>query len=285
MRLFLLTSLTMVAFVANSVLTRVAIAGDLIGPGSFAAWRVIAGAAVLAVLVLLRDRRLVQGRPTSLTGPIGLSLYLLGFTLAYVRLDTGLGALVLFGGVQVFMFAGALIGREAVPPRRYVGAAMGLAGLIVLLLPGLRGGGDALALGLMVTAALGWAIYSLGGRGAADPLGETAKSFLFAVPVVIGVLALMPPVPDTPPTLPAGMALALVSGGVTSGLGYALWFRVLLRLDRSIAAVAQLTVPLIAAAGGLALIGERPGPTFAIAAALVLGGVAVSIGRRSRQSS
>ena len=121
-------------------------------------------------------------------------------------------------------------------------------------------------------AGVGWGLYSLAGRGAADPLAATAWNFLLSVPLVVplGLLAGVAP-PDA-----TGIALAVVSGAVTSGLGYALWYAVLPRLGAARAAVAQLTVPVIAALGGALLLRELPGPRFWIAAVLVLGGVALA---------
>lgn len=177
------------------------------------------------------------------------------------------------------MFVAAVAMREPIPATRWAGAAIAFAGLLVLLLPGVQGGADdALALALMLAAAIGWAGYTLAGRKATDALQATAANFLLSVPVVLAAVLLVPAgIATATATTPTGLALALVSGGVTSGLGYALWFRVLPRLDRTIAAVAQLTAPVIAAAGGIALIGERPGWDFALATLLVLGGVLLSL--------
>lgn len=270
MRLFLLTALTMLAFAANSVLNRWAVGPGHIGAVEFALVRLVAGAVVLAALVLWQRGGLAwPGRRGRLAGVLGLSAYLLGFSLAYRGLDAGTGALVLFGAVQVTMFAGALAAREAVPARRWAGSVVALAGLALIAAPGAVA---LLPLALMVVAGVGWGIYSLAGRGATDPLAATAWNFLLSVPLALplflttGLVA-----PDT-----TGLALALVSGGVTSGLGYALWYAVLPRLGAARAAVAQLTVPVIAALGGAVLLAELPGLRFWLASALVLGGVALA---------
>jgi drug/metabolite transporter (DMT)-like permease len=268
MRLFLLTALTMLAFAANSVLNRWAVGPGHIGAVEFAMVRLLAGAATLAVLVLWQRGGLawpgMQGR---VAGVLGLSAYLIGFSLAYRGLDAGTGALVLFGTVQVTMFAGALISREVVPGRRWAGAALALAGLALIAAPGATG-----LLPLVLVAGLGWGVYSLAGRGATDPLAATAWNFLLSVPLVLPLgLAAGVASPD-----PVGVVLAVVSGAVTSGLGYALWYQVLPRLGAARAAVAQLSVPVIAALGGAAILAELPGLRFWMAAGLVLGGVALA---------
>jgi drug/metabolite transporter (DMT)-like permease len=274
MRLILLTSLTMLAFAANSILNRAALAGGEAGPSSFAAVRLVSGAVVLCLLVALRDPGRIR-RAMNAGNAGALALYVLGFSFAYVSLDAGVGALILFGGVQVTMFAGALIGGEPVPRARWLGAGVALTGLAVLVWPG---GTVALPLSgvaLMAAAAVGWGIYSLRGRGGTDPLATTAASFLLAVPAGLVIWGALPDGMSW-----AGAVLAVLSGAVTSGLGYALWYTVLPGLGATRAAVAQLSVPLIAAAGGLAL-GEALSGRFWIAAALVLGGVGLSL-RRGR---
>ncbi|UYV38128.1 DMT family transporter [Rhodobacteraceae bacterium D3-12] len=271
MRLFLLTALTMVAFAANSVLNRLALEGGESGPASFAAIRLIAGAVVLVVLVVQR-RGAVPWRWPGWTGPMTLVLYVLGFSFAYVSLGAGIGALILFGGVQVTMFAGAVTAREVIPLSRWIGAGVSFAGLCVLMWPA---GDVAVSLSgaaLMLAAALGWGVYSLVGRGAVDPLVTTAGNFVYAAPVGIVAWLLLP----DGMTL-VGAALAIVSGAVTSGLGYALWYAVLPALGAARAAVAQLSVPVIAVLGGVVFLSEGVSWRLVVATVLVLGGVAVSV--------
>lgn len=266
MRLFLLTALVMVAFAANSVLNRMAVGAGDSGAVEFALIRLAAGAVVLMALVALRGR---GWRGATVGGVAGLSVYLFGFSLAYGHLDAGTGALVLFGVVQVTMFAGAILSGEVVPGRRWAGAGLALAGLAVLVAP--AGGGWA-GFAAMAAAGAGWGIYSLAGRGARDALAATAGNFALALIPAAGV-ALVAGVEFGAVTA-RGVVLAVLSGAVTSGLGYALWYAVLPALGAGRAGVAQLTVPLIAAAGGALLIGEAVGWRFALAALLVLGGVA-----------
>ena len=279
MRLFLLTLLVMCAFAANSVLNRLAIVGAGIDPLVFAALRLGSGALALGLMVRQRGQGMVfRGRRRAL-GALALLIYMIGFSLAYLALEAGAGALILFGGVQVTMFAGALWSNEAVPFRRWAGAVMALCGLVWLLWPGsgvgLIGLWPALS---MAAAAVGWGIYSLVGRGERDPLAATAANFILALPGA-ALLAVLLAVPGG--GLPVqGVMLAVLSGVVTSGAGYALWYRILPELGAARAAVAQLTVPVIAALAGMGLLAERPGMDFLVAALLVLGGVGLSVIRK-----
>lgn len=279
MRLFALTALTMVAFAANSVLNRLALEGGETGPAAFAAIRLGTGALALTGLVMLRGGGLRLVTAKRWQGAATLAVYVLGFSFAYVTLDAGIGALILFGVVQLTMFAGGLIGGERPRPARMIGAAISLAGLAWLLWPAGATAPPGLGALLMAAAGIGWGLYSLIGRGATDPLSETAANFVAAAPVAILLgWALWDGASG------AGMALAAISGVITSGLGYALWYRVLPQIDASAAALAQLTVPVIAFAGGAALLGEALTGRFAGASLLVLGGLALGILWPQRQS-
>ncbi|MCW3782741.1 DMT family transporter [Defluviimonas salinarum] len=285
MRLLLLTALTMTAFAANSVLNRMAVGTGLIGPVDFAVIRLLAGAGMLGALVGLRalaGRGAVwPGTRGRVAGSLSLLVYLFGFSFAYLALDAGSGALILFGMVQVTMFAGALALGERVPARRWVGAGMAFLGLVYLLTPGSGAGEVLLHSALMAAAGIGWGFYSLSARGARDPLGATAWNFILAVPVAGLVFAFAPA--DAVPATASGVLLSVISGAVTSGLGYALWYRVLPELGAARGAVAQLTVPVIALVGGMALLGEVLTLRFALSAILVLGGVAFAV-RPARQA-
>lgn len=279
MRLILTVTLVMIAFAANSVLNRMALVGAEMGPASFAAVRLLSGA--IALWLLIRLRR--SGRIAfDAMGAGSLLVYAIGFSFAYVTLDAGAGALILFGVVQVTMFAGALIAGETVPARRYVGAAMALIGLAYLLWPSAAVAPDLGGAALMVVAAIAWGIYSLHGRGASDPLVLTGSNFVFAVPVGVLIALIWR---DAMPV--DGIALAVLAGAITSGLGYALWYHVLPQITPSVAAVAQLTVPVIAVLAGVVFLSEPLTIQLVIAACLVLGGILVSLisisalGRRS----
>ncbi len=281
MRLALLTTLTMTAFAANSVLNRAALAGGHIDAVSFGVIRLLAGAAALALVVLVMRGRLRFGGVGRVLGVASLLIYLYGFSTAYTDLDAGLGALILFGMVQITMFAGGILAGEATPPRRWIGAALAFGGLVWLLWPG---GGAEISLRhglLMMLAGIGWGLYSLAGRQSRDALMGTAANFVLAAPIGLAIGLALPGAVEVSSMTGWGIALAVLSGAVTSGLCYALWYALLPQIASSVAAVAQLTVPVIAMAGGAVLLGEALTGQFVVAAGLVLGGVAVSVtGRR-----
>ncbi|MEL7115688.1 MAG: DMT family transporter [Pseudomonadota bacterium] len=277
MRLFLLTSLVMVAFAANSVLNRAALLAPEIDPLAFAWIRTVSGAAALLILVAARDRSLAIWGPLRLPGALSLALYMTTFSLAYVAIESGLGALILFGGVQITMFAGALVAKEAIPVGRWIGAVMAFLGLIWLFWPSEAFELSMLHAGLMLAAALGWGIYSLVGRKAGEPLRASASNFLLAAPLCVGLAMLAPVQLDGAPTTPYGIGLALVSGVVTSAMAYALWYSVLPQLKVSVAGLAMVSPPVIAVLGGAVLLGEVITLKLLVASALVLGGVAIGV--------
>ncbi|MGI9393319.1 MAG: DMT family transporter [Boseongicola sp.] len=262
----------MVAFAANSVLNRWALLDGHTGPAAFQALRVISGATCLAVLLTVRSgvpKLFGKGRAL---GTGALLIYMVGFSFAYVVLDAGIGALILFGGVQITMFAGALLGGDRPPAARWIGSAIAFSGLVWLLWPGAVGAPPLLPAAMMAAAALGWGIYSLFGRNATDPLAETGANFICAAPLALLVWIIVPD--DMTAT---GAMLAILSGAVTSGLGYALWYSVLPHLDAAVAALAQLTVPVIAVLGGVFLLGETTTARLVLASIVVLGGVAFGV--------
>jgi len=278
-RLVLPTGLAMAAFAGNSVLTRLALAEGTIDAGSFALVRAVAGAGMLWLLMLPRLRRTSLPAIPRRAPAMGaaLALYLAGFSFAYLALDTGIGALILFGVVQVTMVAVALSGGERFSLTAWIGMSAAVLGLIYLLLPGAA----APALGsamLMVLAGLGWAAYTLLGRGARDPLAATAWNFLIAVPLT-AVPALFFIRAET--ITPEGILLAAASGALTSGLGYAVWYAVLPSLSAGRAAVVQLSVPPLAALAGVLLLGEALTLRLVLASALILAGIFLVIRART----
>lgn len=277
MRFFALVALAMTAFAANSVLNRMALATDAISPTEFAGIRTLAGAVTLLFLLAVQRRRPPLIKRGRALGVVSLTIYMLGFSLAYLTLDAGLGALILFGMVQLTMFVGGLLGGERVPAARWAGAVIALGGLAFLLWPVGATAPDPLGGVLMGVAGIGWGVYSLAGRNARDPLAETGANFVLAAPLTLVPLLLISGGADPGRS---GIVLAIISGAITSGLGYALWYRVLPRLVPSLAAIAQLTVPVLAALGGVAFLGEAPSARFALATFLVLGGVALSVAAR-----
>jgi len=266
----------MLAFAANSVLNRAAVGAYGMDPLEFGAIRLASGAVALGLLVLVSKRGFKLGGTGRAIGVGGLLVYIFGFSLAYLKLDAGLGALILFGVVQVTMFGGALVAREPLPAMRWVGAGLAMAGLIWLLWPG----GDVSILptyaALMVAAGIGWGVYSLQGRVEVDATQATAMNFILAAPIAIAVAVM---VTSNGQLSTAGILLALTSGVITSGMGYALWYRIIPELGAGRAAVAQLTVPIFAMGGGMVFLSEPLTLRFIIAAALVVGGVLVSMRR------
>lgn len=287
MRLFLLTSVTMIAFAANSILNRLAVDSGAIDPASFAILRILSGAGVLSALVLLRGRRVPIFAPRRLIGAGSLTLYMIGFSWSYLTLEAGLGALVLFGVVQLSIFAIASL--AGTPPlwRQLAGAGIAFAGLVCVLWPSGPVVVDQLGLLLMVLAGIGWAVYTLEGRSEADALAGTAANFCVASPLVAAG-ALVIPVATTI-TAP-GVALAVLSGAVTSGMGYALWYSLVPRYAPSLVAIIQLAVPVIALAAGIMLLDEQASLRLVAGTLLVLGGIALAVSksraaRRQRAAS
>ncbi|WP_071672878.1 DMT family transporter [Nioella nitratireducens] len=277
MRLVALTALTMLAFAANSLLNRMALAGGDIDATGFAIVRVASGAAVLVVLSLVQRRGLPILAPGRIVGALSLVLYLMGFSIAYIRLDAGLGALILFGMVQITMFAGAVIARDTVAPARWIGSGVALVGLGWLVSPAGALSVPPFGAAVMALAGIGWGLYSLVGRKAGDPLAATAANFLLAAPVCLILPMVLPTQMGAMPMTARGIGLACVSGAVTSGLGYALWYSLLPRLETAVAGLVQLSVPVIALVGGVLLLGETATPRLVLAAAIVLGGIAFGL--------
>ena len=277
MRLILLIILTMCAFAANSVLTRAAVEGGHLGPAAFAIVRVAAGAAMLGALVLWRGGALPLMRRERLTGALSLTVYMVGFSLAYISLDAGLGALILFGVTQISMFAYAGLSAERPDARQMTGAVAAFGGLVLVLWPGASGLADPVGAGLMILAGLGWAAYTIAGRGAPDPLAATAANFFLCLPLLCLLLAFtgIGWQGDS-----FGVALAVLSGALTSGLGYALWYSVLRQIRGTTAAVVQLSVPVIAIVAGAAFLGEAVSTKVLGAALLVLGGIGWAVTSR-----
>ncbi|WP_281823854.1 DMT family transporter [Jannaschia rubra] len=274
MPLVLLTATALVFLAANSILTR---AGVLDGtdPLVFAVIRVAAGAAVLTALAARRGITLTGTRRWGAAA--ALSVYLLGFSLAYRSLDAGLGALILFATVQLGLFALSLLRGEPTGPLRLAGMALALGGLVWLLLPGGGVAARPLDVALMVAAGLGWAAYSLAGRSEPRPLAGSAGNFLIATLT----FALAAPFWWGAPVTAFGALMAAASGAIASGLGYALLFRVLPRMGIATAGVAQLAVPVIATLLGAALLAEVPPPRALASGALVLAGIALATFRYS----
>jgi drug/metabolite transporter (DMT)-like permease len=271
MNVILLIALSVLAFAGNSVLTRLALAQSQISPGDFTAIRLVSGA-VLLVLLCWRD--MAKSLPTfkDATGILALFIYAITFTVAYVGMNAATGALVLFASVQVTLIIVARLKGTQLSLAEYTGVGLALAGLVWLLAPSATA--PPLMSGLlMVTAGISWGFYTLDGRSAVSPLQKTARNFVGAA--ILGFIPLL--FLDHGARSPEGIALAIASGAITSGLGYAIWYRVLPKISVAMAGASQLAVPIVAAAGGAALIGETISIRLVAASALVLLGIGITI--------
>jgi drug/metabolite transporter (DMT)-like permease len=278
----LLTALAMLAFAANSLLCRIALQQGRIDPASFGAIRLAAGAVTLVLVMRIRAR----GRAAATAGKAGdwlaavlLFLYVACFSFAYLRLAAGSGALILFGAVQLTMFAAGLRAGERFTKAGWLGLALAAGGLVVLLLPGVAAP-SLLGAALMALAGIAWGGYSLCGRGVPDPLTATGGNFVRATP--LGIILWLAWAARSHADA-GGVALALLSGAVTSGLGYVVWYAALPRLAALQAASVQLSVPLIAALGGVLLLGEAFTARLALASLAILGGIALVLKGRVRR--
>jgi len=275
-RLLVLTALTMMAFAGNSLLCRVALRHTGIDAASFTAIRLISGALMLWLLArLLRSSQTGRGDWLS---ALSLFAYAACFSFAYVSLPAGTGALLLFGAVQATMIGHGIWTGDRLRGPTLAGVVLALGGLIGLLLPGISAPPLLGAL-LMLAAGVAWGIYSLRGRGAGDPLRVTAGNFLLSVPfaVALGLLMIERTSLDG-----AGVGYAVASGAVASGIGYALWYSVLPALKTTSAATVQLSVPVIAACGGIVFLGEALTLRLVLASMAVLGGITLVILARQR---
>lgn len=278
-RTFGLAAAAMFCFAANSLLCRAALARDLVDPASFTLARVASGAVALSLLMRLTGRAAPARR--DLRAAAALFAYALAFSLAYARIPAALGALLLFGAVQLTMVGHGLVRGERPRAPEWAGLALSVAGLLLLTLPGLRAS-DPFGAGLMLVAGAAWGVYSLLGRtGGGDPLAANARRFAGAVPMAL--LASLAAAPFTPPRLTlAGGLLAVASGALASGLGYATWYAALRGLTATRAALVQLSVPPLAALGAVLFLGEPVSLRLLLAAAAILGGIALAVagGRR-----
>jgi drug/metabolite transporter (DMT)-like permease len=285
-RIALCTGAALCAFAANSLLCRAALAPRAIDAATFTSVRLGSGALALALIVRLTGPR---GSATHTTGSerklhgswlaaSALFAYAITFSFAYLRIPTGVGALIAFGAVQVTMLTGALFRGERLRALQWLGLALALGGLAWLTLPG-ASAPDPIGAFLMALAGIAWGVYSLLGRGSTDPLASTARNFFLTLPLTIAASALAY---ASWHTSPRGLVLAIVSGAITSGVGYTIWYTALRGISASTAAVAQLSVPILAGAGGVVFLGETPNARLVTAALFVLGGIALALPRVKR---
>ena len=262
----LAAALALVGFAANSLLCRAAIGGGALDPQAFTLIRTVSGSLVLGLLARGRKGR------SDWKAAFALALYAVAFAFAYRGLPAGTGALLLFGSVQLTMIVVALARGERPGPLAWLGYALALAGLAWLVAPGVHAPPVGAAI-LMALAGAAWGVYTLKGRGATDPLADTSANFLRATPFALAAFAVPGPRHFSWP----GVGLAVASGALASGVGYALWYRALPSLSRARAATLQLAAPALAAMLGVAVLGETATPRLLVAGTLVLGGIGLSV--------
>ena len=270
----------MIAFAGNSIICRLALGEGTTDAASFTTIRLISGAAMLWLVVRLWKRNDAARARGSWLSAASLFLYAISFSFAYLTLTAGTGALILFGAVQATMILAALWSGERPGVIQWTGLVIAIAGLVVLVSPGLSAPSPIGSL-LMALAGIGWGVYSLRGRNAADPAAETADNFLRTVPMVLVVSLIN--LGDVRITT-EGIGLASLSGAIASGLGYVILYTALRGLTATRAATVQLSVPVLAAFGGVLLLSEPMTIRFVVASILILGGVGLTLLGRSTHS-
>ncbi|OTG62587.1 EamA family transporter [Acinetobacter sp. ANC 3903] len=271
--------IAMLAFAANSVLCRLALAEQQIDPMSFSLIRVCSGAAVLLLLYMLSAHK--AKIRWNIKNGFFLALYIIAFSLAYLHIDAGVGALLLFGTVQLSMVGYGICHGEKINLHRGLGLAIAILGILILLLPG----ASAPHLGyaaIMVLSGIGWAMYSIAGKNMQNPLASTLANFVIAIPLVL--LAYIAFYPQSF-ALPQGVLLAVLSGGLASSGAYVLWYSIVKQIDRVTASSVQLSVPCLAILGGTLFIGEVLSWRIIISAVIVLVGIALVVCDKSVSNS
>lgn len=266
-------ALAMASFAANSLLCRIALAHTATDPAGFTIIRMLSGAITLSLIVLAR-KRVLRGSG-SWQGAFSLLTYAVAFSFAYVNLPAGTGALLLFGSVQATMIISGLYQGEHLRIVQWIGLLTAFGGLILLVAPGIHAPDPFSAL-LMAIAGMAWGVYSLLGRKLGDPLVATAGNFLRAAPVSLLLLPLAGSIDSQ------GALLAVLSGSISSGVGYAIWYSILPSLKATQAASVQLTVPVIASTAAVFILGESVTFSLVIASIAILGGIALVILGRNR---
>jgi len=272
-----LTLLALFAFASNSILTRLAIGGAAIDAATFTAVRLASGAVALSLAVRATAGNWSPLRSRDLAGPISLIVYAVPFSLAYGRIGAAVGALVLFGAVQITMVAYGIWRGERPRPLAWAGLMVAFGGLAALTLrAGVRP--DPTGVALMSIAGAAWGAYSIAGRTSPDPVASNARSFLLSAPLALLIAFFTR---NAATVTASGVVIALVSGVISSGGGYIVWYRAVRRLAVTQAAVAQLSVPVLAAIGAVLFLGEPINQRLIVSGAAVLGGVALVLVSRS----
>lgn len=268
-RVVVLTSLALIAFAGNSLLCRAALAHTGIDPASFTSVRLVSGAVALWILATFRSGGI--SRNGNWLSALALFTYAAGFSFAYLSLTAAAGALILFGAVQITMIGYGIWTGERMRMLQMMGILLACGGLVGLLLPGLSAPPLTGSL-LMLAAGIAWGVYSLRGKGSGSPLKVTAGNFARTVPITVGLsLVLL----ERASLNGAGIGYAVLSGALASGLGYAIWYTALPSLKSTTAATVQLSVPVVAALGGVVFLGEQLTARLVIASLAILGGIAL----------
>ena len=269
---YLLTALAMLAFAANSVFCRMALGEGAIDAASFTAIRLLSGAVTLGIILLCRNRGFRREKVNMLSASM-LFIYAICFSFSYIELSTGAGALILFGTVQLTMILYGLIKGERPGRLAWVGIIAAGGGLVYLVMPGISAP-PFFSASLMVVAGLAWGVYSLRGKGVSDPVTTTSWNFIATIPMVL-ICSLIFQADVSVST--KGLTLAILSGALASGIGYAIWYSALPGLTPTRAATVQLSVPVIAALGGVILMAEPVSVRLVVSSIVVLGGVYLTI--------
>lgn len=268
----LLTFLTLCCFALNSILCRIALSNGGVDPLQFALIRAVSAAVFLIILIFIRERKFSLSK-THIPNALALSLYLICFTIAYVNLTTGVGALILFGCVQLTMLGRSLQTGEKFGLQKIIGTLLAVSGIGYLVLPGVETPNLFYAL-LMAAAGFGWGCYSILGKKSTTPALETANHFVKASIICFIAVLLHQHVFEISSK---GLILAILSGAIASGVGYSMWYYVLPKLRTITASLLQLLVPIIAATGGAILLQEPVSVRLAISTLLTLAGVALAL--------
>lgn len=276
-----LASVAMFCFAANSLFCRMAMTIGETDPLTYTLIRIASAAAALSFIVWMRASRLPRIRDVNLQSMWALLVYLLTFAFAYARLGTGIGALVLFGAVQLSMFAVAVFEGEKVKRLSWAGNVIAVAGLVYLVQPW-GSAPDPVGVLAMAVSGVAWGAFSLIARGADEPIEANAAVFIWCL-LAIGIVAIA--TPSKLVAAPAGIWLAIASGTVSSGLGYIVWYRALRSLPASRAAIVQLSVPALAAIGGTILLAEPVTLRLVIASMALLGGVALALAQQDTRAN
>jgi drug/metabolite transporter (DMT)-like permease len=275
-RILILTLLAMIAFASNSLLCRLALKQTGIDAASFTFIRIFSGAA--ALWLIMKMRRATWKEEGSWSSALALFIYAAAFSFAYLDLSAGTGALLLFGAVQATMILWGFGKGERLDAIQMVGLIFAVTGLVVLMFPSLSAP-PLIGSILMLGAGVAWGIYSLRGKGEKNPVSVTAGNFVRAVPFVAAACIISVPWIHVDP---AGVSYAMISGAITSGLGYVIWYSALPGLKAASAATVQLSVPVLAATGGILLLGEPLTLRYLLASIAILGGIALVVLERNR---